>query len=151
MYLYYLRTLSVAWTVTGVSYSAVVFGLCGISARMISARELEMICSEVFMAQSRYTLAFDWRNWGELRRAEDSQCSGQDSNCAPPNHKTSALLLHQITGRMFSSLWKEVVLVWLEVLLWHRPGVTGANHKKIWSSGWDFIPRPPRHGAWMLP
>lgn len=59
-YMYYLTTLSVAQTVTGVSYSAVVFGLCGISARMIGAScELEMICEELFMAQSRYTLAFD--------------------------------------------------------------------------------------------
>ena len=54
-----MTTLSVAWTVIGVSYSAVVFVLCGISARMIGACELEMICREVFMAQSRYTLAFD--------------------------------------------------------------------------------------------
>jgi len=89
-----------------------------------------MICKEVFMAQSTYTLTKGTEEGcGEL--SEDSQCSGQDSNCAPPNQKTSALLLHQITGRMFSSLWKEVVLVLLEVLLWHLPGVVGANHKKF--------------------
>lgn len=57
--MYYLTTLSVAQTVVGVSYSAVVSGLCGVSARMIGACELEMICKEVFMAHSRYTLAFD--------------------------------------------------------------------------------------------
>jgi hypothetical protein len=43
--------------------------------------------------------------------SEDSQCSGQDSNCASPKLKTNALPLHQVTGSMVSSLWKEVVLV----------------------------------------
>jgi hypothetical protein len=57
--MYYLTTLSVAPTVFGVSFSAVLLALCGIDARMIGACELEMIWSEVFMAQSQYTLAFD--------------------------------------------------------------------------------------------
>jgi len=64
------------------------------------------------MAQSSYTLALSEgteEGCGEL--SEDSQCFGQESNCAPPNHKTSALPLHQITGRMFITLWKELVLV----------------------------------------
>lgn len=60
--MYYLTTLSVAETVIGVSYIAVVFGLCGIDARMMGACELEMICKEVFMALSRYTMAFDLRD-----------------------------------------------------------------------------------------
>jgi hypothetical protein len=47
-------------------------------------------------------------------------------------------------------MWKEVVMVYLEVLSWHLPGGTVKTHEKpyeSWSAGCDLNPGPPTFKA----
>jgi len=87
---------------------------------------------------------------GEL--GEDSQCSGQESNCAPSNHNTSALPLHQVTGRVFSGLWKEGGLGLIRgsvvASAWSNWGKLQQNLSQYLVFRLRFYPKTPK--AWSM-